>query len=498
MRNRFAYFRPVIDYLALLSWVFGLLLLVPLVVRFVAPGPAEVPAAVYWAPAALALVAGAVLKRSLRFPALDTRRAMMICALGWIVVSAIGAIPFLGVGMSPVDAYFESVSGFTTTGITMIQGIENLPRSILFWRSFIQWLGGLGILTFFLAILYTSGSAHRIFSAEGHKVFSKRPAPGIFHTLRILWTVYAVYTVAVAVLLALEGLSVFDAAAHAMTCLSTGGYSPHDLSIGYYRANADAYPHYRLIEYTVTLGMLLGGINFFVHFRVLTGGVRALWDSLEMRLWWLFVAGAAAVIMLDHYRASPGAGFEAGGVEPVFRTCLFQTVAILTTTGFATQDINSAYFPAAARQVFLALMVIGGCVGSTGGGIKVLRIGVLLKMVGRHVRRLVYGPAAVNPVVVDGDVVVTDELRRVSALFFAWIAFIVFGGLVTALLSGHDALSSASGMFSAMGNIGPSYLSVAEMSALNPVVKIVYVLGMLAGRLEILPLLILFSPRTWR
>jgi len=499
VRNRWLYWRPVVEYLGLLTWVFGVMALAPLGGRVLAePGEhAPVPASAFWAPAVVALVAGVVLKRNVRLPALDSRRAMVLCAVGWLVVSAVGALPFyLGMDISLLDAYFESVSGFTTTGITMLQGLEALPRSILFWRAFIQWLGGLGILSFFLGILYTGQSAAQLFGAESHKVFSQRPAPSLFRTLRILWFIYTAFTAAVAVALVLEGLSLFDSVAHAMTCLSTGGYSPYDASVGHFRAVG--HPHFIAIEYTIIVGMMLGGMSFFVHYRLLRGGVRALWDGLEIRLWWALLAGATAIVMVDHLGRFTADAETLAGWEAVFRTSLFQVMALATTTGFGTEDIAAGYFPAAARQVFLVLMVIGGCVGSTGGGLKVLRVGVLLKMLGRQMRRLIYGPRSQNPVVVDGGVVETEELRRVAALFFGWIVLLVLGSLVTAALSDHGALESASGMFSALGNIGPCYIPVGEVTVLHPVIKIVYILGMVAGRLEILPLLLLFSPRTWR
>ena len=492
MRNRWAYFRPICDYLGLLLWVFGLLMVVPLVLRafWMRGGPAEVPAATFWVPAAIAIACGALLKRDRQFPALDGRRAMMLCAMGWLVVSAVAAVPFcIGIGMGYLDAYFETVSGLTTTGITMLAGLDDMPRSILFWRSFIQWMGGLGILTFFLAVLYTGGSAHRLFGAESHKVFSRRPAPNLLRSLRILWLTYILFSVLVLVALLAEGLGAFDAVTHAMTTLSTGGYSTHDASIEFYRQNGY---HYVLIEYTIIFGMLLGGVNFFVHYRVLRGGFRALWDTFEMRLWWIIIAGATGVIIIDRLTREGGAAWS----HDLFRNTLFQVVSVVTTTGFGTENI--ADYPAASKQVLLLLMVIGGCVGSTGGGIKVLRIGVLGRMVSRQIRRLIYGPSAIQPVIVDGEIVGPEELRRVAALFFAWVALLVVGGIVTALLSDHDALASASGMFSALGNIGPCYIPVNELPKLHAATKILYIVGMLAGRLEILPLLLLFSPRTWK
>jgi len=500
MRNRWQYLWPIGGYLGLLLWCFSVLMLVPLAVwaAFKSAGRPEVPGAAYWVPALIAAAGALVLKRDLKNPQLDTRRAMVLCALGWIVLSAVGALPFhLALRVSFLDAYFETVSGFTTTGITVLSGLDDMPRSILFWRSFIQWLGGLGILTFFLAILYTAGSAHRLYGAESHKVFSRRPAPGLFHTLRILWLIYVVLTAGVVAALLLAGMARFDAFSHGMTALSTGGYSPHDKSIEWYRTCKHVNP--AVIEYILIVGMTLGGMSFMVHYRLCRGRIKALWDSLEMRLWWLILAGATGVVMLSCYLSGKGAA----DVHETFRDCLFQVVSLVTTTGFSTRNIATD-FGSGAMLVFLVLMLIGGCVGSTGGGLKVLRIGVLLKMVGRQIGRLTYGPAVVQPLIVDGDIVDDEEIKRIAALFFAWVVLLGFGALVTTLLpvpgapSARGALASASGMFSALGNIGPCFIDTPEMAKLHWGVKMVYILGMLAGRLEILPLLLLFSPRTWR
>ena len=417
---------------------------------------------------------------------------MLLCAIGWIGISALGALPFWhGLGVSYLDAYFESVSGFTTTGITMLTRLDGMPRSILFWRALIQWLGGLGILTFFLLLVSAGGSATVLFSAETHKIFSKRPAPGLFHTLRILWSIYAAFTLLIAAMLVAAGTSVFDAISHSFTCLSTGGYSPYDASIAHYGLSGQG--HYVAIEYILILGMVLGGANFLIHYRILTGGLSALWDNLEMKLWWGILAAATALVALDCWL---NFGSSRGGASETFRHSLFQVVSIATTTGYATRDIGVDY-PALAMQIFLVLMVVGGCVGSTGGGIKVLRIGVLLKMLSRQVRRVIHGRSAVVPVIVDRERIGPEELRRVSALFFAWMLLLAFGGGITALLSNLGPIEAASGMFSALGNIGPCFISVADMTRLDPIVKITYIVGMLAGRLEVLPLLLLLSRRAW-
>jgi trk system potassium uptake protein TrkH len=494
VRNRFKLLKNVCAHLADLFLVLSLLLLLPAAIQEIYSrlGYEEASVFSYLIPSAVACGIGGILRFTVRKSRLSRRGGMMVCALGWILISAVGAIPFMLVlDVGYLDAYFETVSGFTTTGITMLTGLDGMPRSIIFWRALIQWLGGLGILTFFLAVVGAGEGSHRLFSAESHKIFSRRPAPGLSHTLRILWFIYGGLTAIVAVMLIAAGTSPFDAVAHAFTCLSTGGYSPYDASIGHY---AEAgYRHYVLIEYILIFGMVLGGTNFFIHFRLLTGDVKSLWDNTEVRLWWGILGAATFLVVLNHWLE-----YEVEAFEPLLRTSLFQVVAIGTTTGYATESIGAPYFPALAKQIFLILMVIGGCVGSTGGGIKVLRVGVLFKMVARQIKSLLWGMRSVNPLVVDGEQIDVEEIRRIAALFFAWVVLLAIGAGVTALFSNLGPMESASGMFSALGNIGPCYISVEGMTQLHPVVKITYITGMLAGRLEILPILLIFSRKAWR
>jgi trk system potassium uptake protein TrkH len=304
--------------------------------------------------------------------------------------------------------------------------------------------------------------------------------------------------------LTLEGMTFYNSLCHSLTALSTGGFSPHDSSIAYYRLSA--HPNYRLIEYTVTFMMLLGGVNFLVHYRVLTGKIKALWDNTEMRYWWGMIFVFVVFIIIEHLSKTGvlGALFKgelalnAREFEKIFRTTIFQVIAIITTTGFGTEDIGSDFFGACSRQLFLIMMVIGGCVGSTGGGFKVLRVAILNKLMRRELFKLRVSSRASTPLVIDQSIVPDEESLRVAGLFFIWIGLLAIGGGITALFSHLGGFESVSGMFSALGNIGPCYISIPDMITIHPVVKVTYISGMLAGRLEIIPVLLLFSRKAWR
>jgi len=457
----------------------------------------------FMVPSILAFVSGLSLKRFFN-PGIPTRsQSMLICAVAWLICSGIGAIPFvIGIGARYIDAFFETMSGFTTTGITMFAGLDDMPRSIIFWRALTQWIGGLGILTFFLFVSEGGTAHHTLYGAESHKIESGRPVPGIHHTIRILWLIYSGFTVLIILLLIIAGMSVFDGICHSFTALSTGGFSPYDSSIEHYGLNGTG--NHRLIEYILILGMILGGTNFMVHYRVLRGSKKALFDSMEIRMWWVVLGLFTLFVYIDS-RVNNGStslldifGDDLRGVEERLRISLFQVVSIATTTGFGTKDIGLPYFGAAAKQAFLVLMIIGGCVGSTGGGIKVFRISLLLKLIQREIFRILAPRRAVSPLVIDKRIMDIEEIQRISALFFAWMGLLFIGGCITAIGTHHGAFESFSGMCSALGNIGPCYISVADMNQLPDFVKITYILGMLAGRLEIIPVLLLFNPRAWK
>ncbi len=508
MRNRFQRTNSIFHFIGDLLEILGLILLFPLIVVIAywgKNGDGWRTVSAFAIASVISFFVGLALRKIFKSEELDTTGSMLMCSLGWIFASAVGALPFIiGIGSGWLNAYFEAMSGFTTTGITLFSGLDDMPRSILFWRSITQWLGGIGILSFFLIITFRGSGTHHIFGAESHKISSGRPAPGMYNTLKILWGIYAMFTLLAAVVLTIEKMPLFDSVCHALCTLSTGGFSPHDSSIEFYRLTG--HPNYKLIEYTLTFLMMLGGINFLVHYRVLTKDFKALWDNLEIRYWWRLIAAFTVIIMIDHICKTGalkavftrGTAVNLGEVEQTFRYSIFQVISVLTTTGFGTKDIGSEFFGAISRQLFLVMMVIGGCVGSTGGGYKVLRIAILNRLMFRELFKVRASKNTSTGLVIDHKIVPDKEIQRVAALFFAWIALLVIGGGITALFSNHGTLKSFSGMFSALGNIGPCYISVQDMINIHPVIKVTYIFGMLAGRLEILPVLLLFSRKAWR
>lgn len=421
--------------------------------------------------------------------------SLLICGVSWIILAVFAGLPFtLSTGKSFIDGYFEAISGLTTTGITIFTNIETLSKSIILWRSMIQWFGGLGILTLFLAITFKSNNAYfRLFSAESHKIDSARPTPSIFKTVVILWSIYVLFTITEAILLKLFGMSFFDAINHSLTTLSTGGFSPYDSSIQYFKDSG--YRYYKEIEYIITFFMLLGGINFLLHYKALTGKIKSIFNDIEFKTFLFIIFTATVLILVNHYISAFNFSFH--NLEKDFRHTLFTVISITTTTGFGTTDINSSFFPAMAKQIILILMLIGGSVGSTAGGIKVLRITVLFKLFKQEIKRLRLPKKAVSKLVINKSIFPDNEIKRITSLFFGWLLLIFIGAMITALFSDLTAWQSFSGMFSAVGNIGPFYFSVEKMSKLPDIIKLTYIFGMLAGRLEILPILLIFSGKAW-
>jgi len=496
----------ILNYLGALLTVFGVLLLLPFIpaLCFHELAKDHYEITTFILPSLISITTGIILQKKIPQRAPSVKEGMVITALAWILISIVGSLPFIiGLDKSFVDAVFETASGLTTTGITVFEGLDSMPMAILFWRAFIQWIGGLGILTFFLVVSFRGGGASStLFGSEGHKIAAPRPVPGIYNTVKVLWAIYTFFTIISILLLWAEGMTFFDALTHSLTAISTGGFSTHDASVGFF----SGFKHGILIEYTIIFFMLMGGINFLIHFQVLNGHFMEFFCDFEMKWFWGVLAGSTLLIMMDHFLHFPIhlADFTNNSAQSfkklhdVFRISFFQVSSMMTSTGFATKDINAAFFPALAKQVFMLLMFVGGCVGSTAGGIKLLRLGIMVKTLKTELLRLTLPGNAVLPVVIQKKIIDDQQIRLICSLVCAWIILIFAGAGITACFSDLTAWQSLSGMLSAMGNMGPFYFSVHKMASLSPVIKWTYTFGMIAGRLEILPLIVLVLPMSWK
>ncbi|WP_309492098.1 TrkH family potassium uptake protein [Candidatus Hecatella orcuttiae] len=403
--------------------------------------------------------------------------AMVIAALGWLLVSFLGAIPFILIAqMTPLDAYFEAMSGFTTTGMTLLD-VEHIPFSLLFWRALTQWIGGVGIVLLFILFASPAGiGIWRLYRAEARE---ERLAAKARDTVKMIWVTYVGYTAACALLLWIVGFSPFDALTHSFTTLSTGGFSTRNLSIGAF-GNPFA-------EVIIMIFMFLGGTSFLTHMRVFTKTPKAFFRSIEVQICLLIIAVSTFLVTADLLTHQVYQGIE------TLRAAAFQVTSILTTTGYTTVDINS--FPNLSKSIFTVLMTIGGGVGSTGGAMKILRIVILFKLVAYTITKAILPPGTVRPMKLGGHALREEEILRVAGFFAAYIFLLTVQSLILAF-SGYDIVGSVSAAFSAQGNIGPSFLSISSNMPVLP--KLTLIFGMWAGRLEILPILILLSPATWR
>jgi trk system potassium uptake protein TrkH len=407
--------------------------------------------------------------RSLRL-----RDGFLVVSFSWLIASAFGALPYLLTNaLGPVDALFESVAGFTTTGSSVLEGIEQAPRSLLLWRAMTQWLGGMGIIVFAIAIVPMLGiGGMQLFQAEMPGPTVDKLRPRIVTTARRLLLVYVGFTGAAALAYLLAGMSLYEAICHALTTLSTGGFSTRQQSIGGFGSPA--------IEWIAIFFMLLGGINFALHYRVLTGQVWRLLEDRELAYFVavVSVAGFAIVWLLE------GIGLQG---EPALRTALFQVVSVVTTTGFGTSDFER--WPVLAAVSLLQLMILGGMAGLLLGA-SVLR-NTLARML--HPRMVLGVKYAGRPVPLD---VLTGIWSFITAYFG-------LAALATAVVAtaGYDLVTCTSAALTAIGNVGPGLGAVGPSDSFAhfpPYVKLTLALCMIAGRLELFTLLVLFQPGFWR
>jgi trk system potassium uptake protein TrkH len=400
---------------------------------------------------------------------------MFATVLGWSLALMFGAIPFL-TQTSFVNALFESSAGLTTTGISMFLKPETLPNSLLFWRSFMQWIGGLGILTFFIAVLRESGGVtRRLYSAEAHKTDSGSIRPSLKKSITDLWRVYGfLTTIFIGVYIGL-GMSPFNSVLHSFSAISTGGFSTISASIGGFNLP---------IQVVTILFMFLGGVNFVLLYRFLRADYKPLLENVEFRLYFKIFLLIATFIFLELIMSgntAPGAALHS----------LFQSAAVISSTGYATMSITSLSL---AIQIFLiGVMFVGGSLGSTAGGLKVFRLKTMVELLRTRIRAYKLPKSAINEVKINREIVEDSTVRTISVLFFTWVALIFVSTILVTLADDVSLIGALSGSVSAAGNMGPVYMEGIDMVSLSDFSKVVWVIVMLAGRLEMLPLLAIFN-----
>jgi trk system potassium uptake protein TrkH len=417
---------------------------------------------------------------------LTHREGFAIVALGWISATFFGALPYLFTGtfQTLTDACFEAASGFTTTGSTVLTEIEKHSHAVLFWRSLTQWLGGMGIILLSLAVLPLLGvGGMQLYKAEVPGPSPDKLRPRISHTARILWQVYVFISAAEVLVLLLGGMNLFDALCHTFTTMATGGFSPKNQSIEFY--------HSPFLEFAITFFMFVAGANFALHYRLLKGDPKALWQDSEFRFYG-FVTLLATLLISYNLMVNLSLDFYNS-----FRLAIFQVVSILTTTGFSSADFEK--WPPFSQYLLLILMFIGGCAGSTGGAIKCVRVLVLVKQASRELYQLVH-PHAVVPVKLGGRVLSRDTLHGIWGLFFLYIGIFALASLGLSFL-GADILTSVSAVATTLGNVGPGLGTVGpteNFAHLPEATKWILTACMLFGRLEIYTLLVLLFPEFWK
>ncbi len=411
--------------------------------------------------------------------------AIVIVSSAWLLFAAVSSLPFLlsGVLSSPIDAFFEAMSGMTTTGATVLPyPLEQHPKSVMLWRGFLQWIGGMGVIVLSVAVLSKlSSGGLSLLEAEAPGPTITRLKPKIKETAKILWYIYGLLTLSEVVILMGAGLGPYDAVYHSFTTMATGGFSPHTNSIAYFSP---------IVHWIIIVFMILAGINFSLHYQFFKGNIKNVFKNTEFQAYLLiifsFSAGIALIII--------GTGME---TMDAIRNAVFQVVALMTTTGFATMNYDQ--WPEMVRVLLLLLMFVGGSAGSTGGGMKVLRIVLIFKMVGRKFKEFI-NPRRVMVVRLGDQVVNEGTLVMIGMFFIAYILIFVLG---TVIMVGYglDMVSAIGASASALGNVGPGLGLVGPANNFRTVPhtgRLVLAILMWIGRLEIFTAIVLFNPGLYK
>ena len=426
-------------------------------------------------------------KKSENINELGRKEAFFVAFLCWIVASLFGSLPYIftSIFSNPVDALFESIAGFTTTGASVINDLAGLPRGILFYRSFTQWLGGMGIIVLGIAILpRLSVGGMQLMSLEAPGLVTEKLTPKIAETAKKLWIVYVGLSLLLVILLLLCGMPIFDSVVTSFSTLSIGGFTIKNASIGGYNSS--------LVEALITLFMFLAGINFLLHYFLFTGRFSKVFRNSELRFYAFLVVIFISVVCIDLWISNYYSFFDA------LRYSSFQVVSILTTTGFSSADYAS--WPKFSAFAIFTLMFIGACAGSTSGSIKVLRILILVKKGYREINQLIR-PRAVLPIRVNQKAVGDDIISSVTSFFLLYIFIFVLSVLVILVVEDISILGALSACAAAIGNVGPGFEEIGPTQTykfLSSFSKLWLCLLMLLGRLELYTVLVIFTPMFWK
>lgn len=426
------------------------------------------------------------LTRSKKEHRFRTRDGFLMVTLCWVLISLFGSIPYFISRTIPsfTDAFFETMSGFTTTGATVLPDVEILPRSMLFWRALTHWIGGMGIVVLTVAIAPLLGvSGLNLVKAEAPGPSVEKISAKINSTAKILWLIYIGLTFLETIFLLFGKLSLFDALTHSFSTVATGGFSSYNSSAAAFQS--------RYVEWVIFAFMLLAGVNFSLHFRLITGKLKDLIRNGELRLYLLIIFFATVAIALNLATA------KIETLPSAFRQAAFQVSSIITTTGFSTADYT--LWPGFSQVIIFLLFFVGGCAGSTSGGVKVIRLITLSKLVVYQFKSLIY-PQGVFTIKNGKEVVPAKMIYSTGGFYFLYLSFVLMLTLFVSAF-GNDLLTSLTTSLSIVGNVGPAFGAASPANTLaefSPAIKWAFSFAMMVGRLEIYTVLVLFLPRFWK
>ena len=413
------------------------------------------------------------------------KEGFVCVAMAWILLSAFGAFPFVfsGAITNYFDAFFETVSGFTTTGATILTDVESLPKGILFWRSFTHWVGGMGVLVFMLAIVPSKdGQTMHLMRAEVPGPTKGKLVPKMRQTSIILYGIYFALTVIMMIALLFCGMPLYDSAVTALATAGTGGFSVLNTSIAGYNNPA--------AEWVIAIFMMLFGINFNLYFFLILGKIKDVFKNQELRTYLLICFGITGAIALNTWNL-----FESAG--DCIRTAFFQVTAIMSTTGYSTADFN--LWPSLAKCLLILCMLTGGCAGSTAGGLKISRVMILFKGMLKEIKHILK-PRSVNVIRLDGEPIEGETVRSALGYLALYVVIIVFA-VIGISVDGFDFETNVTATLACVNNVGPGFSVVGPMgnfSGFSNFSTALLSLVMLLGRLEIMPIIILLAPGTWK